>query len=144
MDRCSESAEDETFSEMLKELRYVSDWFFLGIRLGVPRERLMVIDASYHPNQLTRKVAGVLDAWFKSGDEPSWGKLVQALHEVPDHECIVRRIMENPKYFPVHDDFNDSQRSGCKYAGIPRHVLPVSRLKTRDVGEVLYTLPEHI
>ena len=75
-----------------REISDVSDWFSLGMELGLPRHTLSSIECDY--NRLTRRIQAVIAAWLRCDTTASWSKLAQAV-EAMDHRDIAERIRGN-------------------------------------------------
>ena len=58
----------------------VTEWFQLGVQLGVPVFKLKAIEHDYFQNQ--RRKVEVLDFWCHNTPEVSWIELAKAVEEM--------------------------------------------------------------
>ena len=71
------------------ELKLVSDWHQLGIRLGLLPAQLRQIEKE-HPGDIERRKVEVVDLWLRNTPEASWRHIVIALREMGDLSAAER------------------------------------------------------
>ena len=78
---------------LLKELKKISgsEWFSLGIRLGVKHSTLRDIEADHRDVQ--RRKTEMLHAWLQSGPRNPWKKLATAL-KFMGNKVLARQILK--------------------------------------------------
>ena len=69
-------------------LPVASDWWDVGLQLGIPKHTLSTIQASHmgHPKGPQRCLGDALDWWLKNTNEPSYEKLETALTNTDNGE----------------------------------------------------------
>ena len=77
--------------DLLNELQEVTDWFFLGLCLGLFESQLEVIKQDHKTNDERRRE--VLATWARQ-EKPTWSKVVCALMEMGDHQVLASQIAE--------------------------------------------------
>ena len=123
---------DVIFKEMFEELQYVWDWYSLGLSLGIPLQKLKMIE--YQHRELSKQKIEMLDAWFQIVETPCWLKFGQALSKLPDHRSEGDRILRehcDPRppppprctVKPPSGAYGGSLFPGKKPA-IPPHIVP--------------------
>ena len=60
-------------------VKSVSDWYQLGVRLGLDMSQLREVEQSYHVGGISQMKSEVLDLWLRSTPGASWEELVTAL-----------------------------------------------------------------
>lgn len=61
----------------------MTDWYSVGLKLGLPTVELDEIRYGGSPREQKKKLAGVwLEAIQKQGESPTWGKLCTILEEL--------------------------------------------------------------
>lgn len=90
---------DPTLTEknLLSRLRFLDDWYNLGLQLDIPKDKLREIEDS-HPDKPTRCKEETLDYWLKRGENSSWETLATAVADM-GHLDIAIQIRE--KYLQV-------------------------------------------
>ena len=80
----------------IKDLRSalgaVTDWYSLGVYLGLENYELMRIEDNYPRNE--RKMSQMLDVWLRRTPNAAWGDLVSALQEMGEN-TVANRIRQN-------------------------------------------------
>ncbi len=73
-------AADATLTEtnLLRELRTVTEWFPLGIHLSVPRDALTAIERQYSAEGLHRMQSEMISQYLNTG-QASWKHIIGAL-----------------------------------------------------------------
>ncbi len=73
-------AADATLTEtnLLRELRTVTEWFPLGIHLSIPREALSAIERQYSAEGLHRMQSEMISQYLNTG-QASWKHIIAAL-----------------------------------------------------------------
>lgn len=66
---------------ILSELEGVSNWHALGIRLGVPPDKLDVIEQN-HSKDAVRCKTETIRRWLNNAATPNWKNLALALYEI--------------------------------------------------------------
>ena len=67
-------------AQILSFLNHVTNWFMLGIHLGVKRHKLKQIEVQ-HPRDIERCKLEMVFCWKQSDPTASWPKLKEALRE---------------------------------------------------------------
>ena len=73
---------------LFPELRTVSDWYQLGINLGLQKYELNRIEQDYQGNK--RQMQPMLDLWLRRTPNTSWKDLVSALDEMGENRVAER------------------------------------------------------
>lgn len=77
--------------DVLGELREVTDWFYLGMCLGIPIAKLQAIKQDYkHTDERKREV---FLKWMEM-EEPTWSKIVRVLREM-GKKALANQIAQN-------------------------------------------------
>lgn len=79
---------------LLKDLKEVTDWFRLGIWLGVEYTVLTTIENN-HKQDGERCMIEMLEFWLKNLDA-SWSEVISALEAI-DHRNLAKRLREEHK-----------------------------------------------
>ena len=69
--------------KLFSALRDVSDWYQLGIILGILPARLRKIEENYRGND--RRKTETLDTWLQQTPNASWSDVVSALHQMGEN-----------------------------------------------------------
>ena len=77
--------------DLINELEKVTDWFLLGLCLGLFESQLEVIKQDHKTNDERRQE--VLATWARQ-EKPTWSKVVCALMEMGDHQVLASQIAE--------------------------------------------------
>jgi len=77
--------------DLINELEEVTDWFLLGLCLGLFESQLEVIKQDHKTNDERRRE--VLATWARQ-EKPTWSKVVCALMEMGDHQVLASQIAE--------------------------------------------------
>ena len=80
----------QTIDEILIE---VVDWHTLGIKLGLPDQKLKEIEINYSAHGLGRQRNEMISSWLMYDTEASWDKLASALKKMGMH--VVAKIAGN-------------------------------------------------
>ena len=78
--------------DLRSALRAVTDWYSLGVYLGLATNELMRIEDDYPRNE--RKMSQMLDVWLRRTPNAAWGDLVGALQEMGEN-TVANRIRQN-------------------------------------------------
>ena len=80
----------------------VTNWHTLGIRLGVPVNKLKIIEQSY-PMNSERCKHEMLFTWLQMTPFAGWRDVAKALHEMECHHAAntVHRVHESGWYFVI-------------------------------------------
>ena len=68
------------------------DWYNLGIQIGIDKAKLDEIDDQYSQKQIDRKRSDMLGYWLDNEEEPTWGKIINALERLGDYNGVIRTI----------------------------------------------------
>ena len=68
-----------TLKELMTALKFVSNWYLLGLNLDLRSSELATIEWNY-PGDNIRCTTEVLSHWLEKTPFPSWEAIVQALH----------------------------------------------------------------
>lgn len=71
----------------------VTEWFHLGIRLGIKRDDLRKIELNYKGDGVERCKTEMLDFWRKNDANASLKKLTKALEEM-DHRNLSKELQK--------------------------------------------------
>ena len=80
-----------TLREVGNELREVTEWYQLGLQLGVTPFKLREIERDY-PQDTQRRKSEIHDWWLRNAPEASWEKLAQALEAMGGHTTLACRL----------------------------------------------------
>ena len=75
--------------DLVNELQEVTDWYLLGLCLGLSEPQLKVIKQDYRTNDERRRE--MLATWEKQ-DKRTWSKVVCALMEMGGHHVLASHI----------------------------------------------------
>ena len=65
------------------QLKAVTNWYQLGINLGIPRYALLQIERDYHGNE--RQKQEMLDLWLRGTPNAAWRDVVSALQQMQEN-----------------------------------------------------------
>ena len=77
--------------DLINELQEVTDWYLLGLCLGLSESRLQEIKQDHRTNDEWRRE--VLATWARQ-EKPTWSKVVSALMEMGGHQVLASQIAE--------------------------------------------------
>ena len=77
--------------DIQNELGHVTDWYQLGVQLGIHTADLNQIRMNYPNNALQCKTE-VLDLWLRSAPECSWTKLAQAVEAMGGYAVLAKEL----------------------------------------------------
>ena len=80
-----------TLKEIKNELTEVTEWYQLGVELGLGAPQLREIERD-HPQDTQRCKTEVLDWWLRNAPEVSWEKLAQALETMGGHATVTQKL----------------------------------------------------
>ena len=83
-----------TLKEILNELGEVTDWYQLGIQLGLEPQTLNFIERN-HPHDALRCKTEVLNWWLQNELEISWWKLAKAVEAIGGHKVLADKLIKN-------------------------------------------------
>lgn len=66
---------------LASELKYVANWYQLGIKLGLRPDRLRQIEME-HPGDIERYQLELVDLWLQNTPCASWRQIITALREL--------------------------------------------------------------
>ena len=69
----------------------MTDWYLLGLCLGLSESKLKEIKQDYRANDERRRE--VLATWARQ-EKPTWSKVVHALMEMGKHQVLASQIAE--------------------------------------------------
>ena len=69
---------------LIKELRYLLEWYELGLLLEIPVDELDIIEINSRADP-QRSLIEVLQLWLKRSPQPTWKTMVEALKFVGRH-----------------------------------------------------------
>lgn len=78
--------------DLRSALKAVTDWYSLGVYLGLATNELMRIEDDYPRSE--RKMSQMLDIWLRRTPNAAWGDLVSALQEMGEN-TVANRIRQN-------------------------------------------------
>ena len=117
--------------DLINELQGVTDWFLLGLCLGVPESKLEEIKQDHRLNNDRRKA--VLTTWKHAEIETTWVKLVNALLEMGAH---VHALYIAAKHGNI---------LSCRNKGEPgNHLYPGYRLKVSKMSRTIKLCVDHM
>lgn len=75
-------------------LKVATKWVAIGILLGIPYDRLLLIEDE---DDLEKRVSKLVEDWLEKrrhGGEPTWQKLVEVIASKAggDHQALARRL----------------------------------------------------
>ena len=71
--------------DLLEAVSNVTDWYSLGVQLGLTMSQLRGIELTYPRDGLTRLKAEMFNVWLKSSPNASWTDLITALRAIDEH-----------------------------------------------------------
>ena len=77
--------------DLINELQEVTDWYLLGLCLGLTESRLREIEQDQRRNDERRRE--VLATWARQ-EKPTWSKVVHTLMEMGGHQVLASQIAE--------------------------------------------------
>jgi len=86
-----------------RELVSVSDWYLLGIKLGLQPHDLRKIQQSHPSANCERWKVEVIDLWLRNSLGSSWKDVVDAVNQMGEH-AVARKIQL--KYIRVSQGMN--------------------------------------
>ena len=69
----------------------MTDWYCLGIYLGIPTSHLNQIEKNCGGDAERCKIE-VIDFWLHNDPEPTWSKLAQAVEDMGGHANVVQTL----------------------------------------------------
>ena len=86
----SSSSNTLKIDDLCNELSTVSDWFQLGLKLGVPDYKLDEIQQSYPSEGCSRWKLEALKLWLQLKPNATWMSIVRALQRMEEKELAKR------------------------------------------------------
>ena len=80
--------QDTDAGELSSALKTISDWYRLGLFLGLPKYDLNNIEKDYQDSK--RRMLEMVDRWLRSTPTASWEDVVNALQQMGEN-----RVAEN-------------------------------------------------
>ena len=77
--------------DIQNELGDVTDWYQLGVQLGISTADLNQIRMNY-PNNAQQCKTEVLDLWLRNSPECSWTKLAQAVEAMGRYAVLAEEL----------------------------------------------------
>ena len=77
--------------DIQNELGDVTDWYQLGVQLGISTADLNQIRMNY-PNNAQQCKTEVLDLWLRNAPECSWTKLAQAVEAMGGYAVLAEEL----------------------------------------------------
>lgn len=68
---------------LFSELKTVTEWYNLGVNLGLPPSELRKIELGYQGNN--RQMLAMLDLWLRRTPNAAWGDVVSALRQMGEN-----------------------------------------------------------
>ena len=99
---------------MTAELKDVTAWFDLGLKLGIEHSVLKRIESNYRHEGIERCKTEVLVFWIDNGTDVSLKKLTEALEEI-NHRNLARHLQE--KYNVPQTGTTSRRHRGSAYFG---------------------------
>ena len=78
--------------DLFSELKLVTDWYHLGIYLGLHTHELMQIERDHQGNE--RRKQKMLDLWLRRKPDAGWRDVVSALQQNEENR-VAERIRQN-------------------------------------------------
>ena len=110
--------------DIQNELGDVTDWYQLGVQLGIKTADLDQIRMN-NPHNTQQCKTKVLDFWLRNAPECSWVKLAEAVEAMGGYAVLAEKLRKKTsqgycKTFCVHSSFSYSEISKdvkplCKY-----------------------------
>ena len=82
--------EESDIATLCNELTGISDWFMLGLNLGVPYRLLKEIRSNYSVEGCCACRRETLVLWLQRVPNASWGDVVQALRQMGENAMAER------------------------------------------------------
>ena len=94
-----------TLNTLTRELKSVTNWYLLGVELGLKRYQLTEIESN-HRGDVRRCKAEVLSCWLDNTTAPTWKAVVEALDQMDEHRAAgeIRK-----KFITSTDPINTSE-----------------------------------
>ena len=86
----------------LEETADVTDWYMLGLYMGVPSKDLSHIERQFSSQRSARCRAELFDVWMKRTPNASWELIAAALHGEIRRNCTGRKNPQNLSVATVH------------------------------------------
>ena len=77
--------------QILRDTKEVTDWYCLGIYLGIPTSHLKHIEKNHSSNAERCRIE-VIDYWLNNDPEPTRSKLAQAVEDMGGHANVVQTL----------------------------------------------------
>lgn len=116
-----------SFKDLFEQVHVVLEWYTLGLHLGVPIERLNVIDHS--SRELGKKQMDMLDYWMRNLSG-TWKDLGDALLKMEAYSWLGRNILQKYCYNSLYQPQTSLATSSNKppeqeeARPFPKHLLP--------------------
>ena len=82
---CNTGTCDLSVKHLLKSCKSVTDWYTIGINLGLETTQLDDIHVTYHAHGVNRCKTKMFDVWLKSSPDASWTDLITALRDMDEN-----------------------------------------------------------
>ena len=82
-----------SISDIQNELSDVTEWYPLGLELGVPPGKLKQIEKNHHGDTERCKLE-MIDFWLHNTGNPSWGELAKALQKIGGRARLVQSLLQ--------------------------------------------------
>ena len=93
--------EESDIATLCNELTSISDWFILGLNLGVPYHLLKEVRSNYSVEGLGACKRKTLVLWLRHTPSASWGDVVGALQQMGENS-VAERIQLKYIGGPLH------------------------------------------
>lgn len=80
-----------SLKQILRDTKQVTDWYSLGIYLGIPTSYLKHIEKNYSSDTERCRIE-VIDCWLHSDPEPTQRNLAQAVEDMGGHADVVQTL----------------------------------------------------
>ena len=82
--------------KILRDTKEVTDWYALGIYLGVECSILKRIEKNCS-GDIERCKTEVVNFWLRNDSKPTWSKLAGAVEDMGEHANVVQTLRANHK-----------------------------------------------
>ena len=102
------------------ELRAITDYYQLGLHLGIKKEDLKKIEEGYV--NIERRITEVISHWQDNSDDCSWEALAKAVEKMGGHTKVVKKL----RALGDQEPNNTSNASQISEQGIILSVVVIS------------------
>ena len=72
-------------NQLVEAVNTVTNWYGLGLRLGIAICKLRGIELTFHMHGLDRLKTEMLNLWLNSSPDATWGDLITALRAMDEN-----------------------------------------------------------